>query len=231
MSDLLQFDQAFKMPVCGIDEVGRGPLAGPVVAACVIIPDGALSKAPDLLECKDSKALSAKKREVLFDVISQYCIWGLGEANPDEIDRINILQASFRAMERAAENMISRLLKKEISSFLAQQYELSALNTNGKLEDFIALVDGNKMPPHLPFARTQNVIKGDGKSLAIAAASILAKVTRDRFMQKISLEHSEYKWYSNNGYGSKAHLEAIDRYGPTPHHRMSFAPLKYIQCA
>ena len=184
------------VPVCGIDEVGRGPLAGPVVAACVFIPP----KVRDLewiAHIRDSKKLSEKKLEMLFGAITAHCVYGIAEITPNEIDRINILQASLRAMERA--------------------YQAC-----GKFDH--ALVDGNKLPK-LPCPASA-IIKGDGKSKSIAAASIIAKVTRDRIMRKLAEEFPHYGWESNVGYPSKAHRDAILIHGITPHHRRSFAPVK-----
>jgi len=212
MSDLHALDLSFNMPVCGIDEVGRGPLAGPVMAACVHIPSTEISKAPLLLEMTDSKKLTLRKREELFTLIKEYCVWGLGEACHKEIDKINILQATFEAMRRAAANM-----------------KQHAKTQNIDLDKALALIDGNKIPPRLGFANTQSIVKGDSKSLSIAAASILAKVTRDRYMAKLALEYPHYGWESNAGYGAPKHKEAIEIYGPSPYHRMSFAPLKHME--
>jgi len=181
--------------VCGLDEVGRGPLAGPVVAACVYIDDMNL---PFLLEINDSKKLSEKRREALYNQIVNHCAYGVGECSVEEIDQMNILQASLEAMRRAYEDM-------------------------GVVCDH-ALVDGNKAAP-LPCAST-TVIKGDGVSTSIAAASIVAKVTRDRIMKALDLEYPGYGWASNAGYGAKAHREAIYQIGITPHHRKTFAPVK-----
>ncbi|MEZ5813458.1 MAG: ribonuclease HII [Alphaproteobacteria bacterium] len=184
-------------PVCGLDEVGRGPLAGPVVAACVYIPQGCYTL-PFIPEIKDSKKLSHGKLEELYALITQHCAWAVAEKSPAEIDEMNILQASLEAMKDA----------------------LSALDK----EFAHALVDGNKLP-RLPCPATA-VVKGDSKSTSIAAASIVAKVTRDRMMKKLHEEHPHYGWDSNVGYPSKAHLEGIDAYGITEHHRKSFAPVK-----
>lgn len=207
MSDLLRFDQKYGTLVCGMDEVGRGPLAGPVTAACVHIPPDALNKCTALLDIKDSKTLTADKREILAAQIKDYCVWSIGEASVQEIDQINILQATFTAMRRAAK------------TFLEQA---------AYLQDSLSLIDGNKVPQGLAFKRNECIIGGDGKSLSIAAASVLAKVTRDAHMKQLAEEFPHYGWHSNAGYGAKMHLEAIEKYGPTPHHRMSFAPLKYL---
>lgn len=207
MSALRDFDKSYHKAICGIDEVGRGPLAGPVMAACVHIPETALVTAPALLEMTDSKKLSAKKRVALSQLIKQHCLWGLGEASTTEIDEINILQATFLAMCRAS---------------------VALLEKAPDLQHSLVLIDGNKVPRNLPFSQTQSIVKGDSKSLSIAAASIIAKVTRDDYMTQIAQDYPHYGWHSNSGYGAKIHLEAIEKYGATPHHRMSFAPLKYM---
>lgn len=181
--------------VCGVDEVGRGPWAGPVVTAAVILgPD-----APDGL--RDSKALSASRRDALFDAILATCQVGIGRAELDEIEQLNILNASLMAMTRAV------LALPQVPDF--------------------ALIDGNKLPPDLP-CHAQPVVKGDGKSRAIAAASIIAKVTRDREMVALAQQYPGYGWETNMGYGTKAHQEGLSRYGVTPHHRRGFAPIHKI---
>ncbi|MBC7906496.1 MAG: ribonuclease HII [Rhodospirillaceae bacterium] len=182
--------------VAGIDEVGRGPLAGPVIAAAVII-DLATLPARLVEELDDSKKLSAKKREALSVLVLESCRIGFGEASVAEIDRMNILKATFLAMNRA----------------------VAALGI--PLDH--ALVDGNQAPP-LP-CPVRCVVGGDGLSLSIAAASVIAKVRRDRMMADLALQHPGYGWETNAGYGSAAHMEALRRLGPTPHHRTSFAPI------
>ena len=182
-------------PVCGVDEVGRGPWAGPVTAAAVIFP----GEAP--LGLNDSKKLSAKRREALFDLIFEAGIVGIGEASVEEIDQMNILRASHLAMIRA----------------------MAALD----LAPAHALIDGNRLPAGLRCPATP-VVKGDGRSLSIAAASIVAKVTRDRHMANLSAEFPQYGWERNAGYGVKAHADALAKYGVTPHHRRSFAPIHKI---
>jgi len=216
---LHEFDKAYNAPVCGIDEVGRGPLAGPVTAACVFIPAKALIDAPLLLTMNDSKKISAPKRDALALLIKEHCIWGLGEACVFEIDEVNILQATLRAMERAAQDMLNKAL-------VTQHGETKAIQPFRS--NITALVDGNKLPPALPFENAETIIKGDSKSLCIAAASILAKTTRDHYMQQLAIKYPAYGWHSNAGYGAKTHIEAIEKHGATPHHRMSFAPLKYM---
>ena len=190
--------------VCGIDEAGRGPWAGPVVAGAVILDrrrlDPALTRGLD-----DSKKLSASRREALFAALKAGARAGTvdlatGIASVEEIDRLNILQATFLAMGRA----------------------LAAL---GRRPDH-ALVDGNGLP-ELPCPATA-IVKGDGRSLSIAAASIAAKVTRDAIMAALDAEHPGYGFARHAGYGTSAHRQALDRLGVTPHHRKSFAPIHNI---
>ena len=176
--------------VCGIDEAGRGPLAGPVCAAAVLLPEGLVIDG-----LNDSKKLSEKKRELLFPVIEENALaFGIGFADEKEIDEINILQATFLAMRRAVE----------------------ALDVPA---DF-ALVDGNRIQGlDIP---AETVIGGDGKVLSIAAASILAKVTRDRYMREMAQTYPEYGFEKHKGYGTKAHYAAIEQYGICPLHRRTF---------
>ena len=176
--------------ICGIDEVGRGPLAGPVVAGAVILP-----KDCDILYINDSKKLSEKKREELYDIIMEKAVaTGIGYASVDRIDEINILQATFEAMREA----ISKL---EVSPDIL-------------LNDAVTIpqVDIKQVP----------IIKGDAKSISIGAASIIAKVTRDRLMVDYDTVFPEYGFASNKGYGSAQHIEAIKKYGPCPIHRRTF---------
>lgn len=176
--------------VCGVDEAGRGPLAGPVCAAAVILPAGLVIEGVN-----DSKKLSEKKREELFPVICEKALaYGIGWADEREIDEINILQATYRAMKRAVESLP-----------LTADY---------------ALIDGNRMPP-LAIPGT-TIIKGDALSMSIAAASILAKVSRDRVMVQFSREYPQYGFEQHKGYGTAAHVQALREYGPCPLHRQSF---------
>lgn len=177
--------------------MGRGPLAGPVVAACVYIPVEK-SGLGFVDKIRDSKTLSEKMLLSLYEEITAHFIWGIAEISPSVIDEINILQASLKAMRLALEKT-------------GQDYAH-------------ALVDGNKCPD-LPCAATP-VVKGDGKSTSIAAASILAKVTRDRIMKNLHQTHPHYGWDRNVGYPTAEHLQAIDTYGLTDHHRKSFAPVR-----
>ena len=174
----------------GCDEAGRGCLAGPVYAAAVILP-----RELEIPGLNDSKKLTEKKREALFDVITARAeAYGIGWASEQEIDQVNILQATFLAMARAVEAL----------SLLA---------------DF-ALVDGNRMPPlSIP---GETIVKGDGKAACIAAASVLAKVSRDRALRKLDQRHPEYGFAQHKGYGTKAHYAAIKQYGLLPEHRRSF---------
>lgn len=176
--------------ICGIDEAGRGPLAGPVFAAAVILPEGLVIEGLD-----DSKKLAEKKREALFDVIVEKAVsYGIAFATETEIDEINILQATYLAMGRACEKLHPPA-------------------------DY-ALVDGNRMPP-LPIPG-ETIVKGDSLSQSIAAASILAKVSRDRLMLEIDKLYPEYQFAKHKGYGTKLHRELLLQYGPCPVHRRSF---------
>ena len=176
--------------ICGIDEVGRGPLAGPVVAGAVILP-----KDCDILYLNDSKQLSEKKREELYDVIMEKAVsTGLGFVSPERIDQINILQATYEAMREAIAK-------------LSPQPDLL-------LNDAVTI-------PKVAI-RQVPIIKGDAKSISIAAASIIAKVTRDRLMVQYDSVFPEYGFASNKGYGAAAHIEALRKYGPTSIHRRSF---------
>lgn len=182
--------------ICGVDEAGRGPLAGPVVASAVIFPDRA--KLPNGIH--DSKKLSKTKRELLIDGIKQNALWAIGIANSQEIDAMNILQATMLAMKRAVEGLSQ------------------APN--------IALVDGNQ-PPKLN-CKTLCVVKGDSLSLSIAAASIIAKVSRDDMMCALARKYPEYGFEKHAGYGTKMHMDALAKYGACPEHRTSFRPVSDV---
>lgn len=186
------FAHRFAGPIAGVDEVGRGPLAGPVVAAAVILDPENIP--PGLA---DSKTLTERRRETLAPVIRTCAAVGVGEASVAEIDALNILQASLLAMRRA----------------------VAALPH----APAVCLVDGNQDPGLA--CRTELVVKGDGRSLSIAAASIIAKTVRDAGLRALHEAHPEYGWASNKGYGSKAHLEALREHGATDHHRKTFAPV------
>jgi len=192
--NMWQFEDALYeqgvMTICGVDEAGRGPLAGPVCAAAVILP--AHLELPGL---DDSKKLTDKRRRELFPLIKEQAIaYGIGLASHEEIDEINILQATFLAMERA----------------------LAALNVKPNH----VLIDGNRAKDFgLPVT---TVVKGDSLSANIAAASILAKVTRDKIMEEEAFRYPQYGFEIHKGYGTKAHYEALGTYGPSPIHRMTF---------
>ncbi len=176
--------------VCGVDEAGRGPLAGPVYAAAVILPPGHIIEGVN-----DSKKLSEKKRDLLFDRIVDECLcYNIGIATEKEIDEINILQATFLAMRRAVDGL--------------------------DLKPDIALIDGNKKPG-LDIVEW-DIIKGDSKSANIAAASILAKVSRDRYMLEMAEKYPQYQFEKHKGYGTKLHYEMIEKYGISPIHRKTF---------
>lgn len=187
---------------CGIDEAGRGPLAGPVVAACVHIAPDVLSL-PFWADVNDSKKLTPRKRADLARHIRENSTYGIAEATVDEIDGLNIHQATLLAMRRAYES----------------------LPANIDIEGSV-LIDG-KFTPALPVPATA-VIGGDGLHLCIAAASILAKVTRDGIMASLHEQFPAYGWAHNAGYGTKDHLESLKTHGPSPHHRRSYAPVKAL---
>ena len=176
--------------ICGVDEAGRGPLAGPVCAAAVILPEHL-----ELPGLTDSKKLTDKKRRELFPIIQEQAIaWGIGWASEKEIDEINILQATFLAMERAMEQL--------------------------SVKPDLALIDGNREKDFgIP---VKTVVKGDSLSMNIAAASILAKVSRDDLMVKLAEEYPQYQFEVHKGYGTKAHYAALTEHGASPVHRMSF---------
>lgn len=184
------YDEGYKC-VCGIDEAGRGPLAGPVFAAAVVLPRDVVIEGVN-----DSKKISEKKREALIEKIKEIALsYSVASASVEEIEKVNILNATFIAMRRAFDGL------KEVDP------------------DF-ALVDGNRLPS-LP-VKSMAVIKGDACSESIAAASILAKVSRDRFMRQMAQEYPQYFFEKHKGYGTKLHVEMIKKYGPSPIHRLSF---------
>jgi len=187
--------------IVGIDEAGRGPWAGPVVAAAAVILD------PDGLPAgiNDSKKLSRKRREALFEPLVAALPVGVGQASVAEIDDINILAATMLAMRRAVDDLI-------------QNHDATP--------DF-ALIDGNRIPPGLP-CPARAVIKGDAISLSIAAASIVAKVTRDRIMTQLDAENPGYGWARNAGYGTAEHQAGLARLGVTAHHRTTYAPIRRL---
>ncbi|MFO1143213.1 MAG: ribonuclease HII [Amaricoccus sp.] len=183
-------------PVCGIDEVGRGPWAGPVVAAAVILDPEAIPEGLD-----DSKRLPALRRDELAARLHAAAIVGIGVASVAEIEAMNILQASFLAMRRAVAGLAQR--------------------------PALALVDGHLQPPGLP-CPCRPIVGGDGLALSIAAASIVAKVARDRMMVALAQQFPGYGWETNMGYGTKAHADGLARLGISPHHRRSWRPIHNI---
>ncbi|MBR6353524.1 MAG: ribonuclease HII [Oscillospiraceae bacterium] len=183
------YDEGFRL-LCGVDEAGRGPLAGPVCAAAVILPVGL-----ELPGLNDSKKLTEKKREELFDVITAQALsFGIAFASVEEIEELNILNATFLAMNRA----------------------IAQLDPQPEL----ALIDGNRNTGIERPSRC--VVKGDARCADIAAASVLAKVSRDRVMLDLAKQYPQYHFEQHKGYGTKLHYEALDAYGPSPVHRMSF---------
>lgn len=176
--------------VCGVDEAGRGPLAGPLCAAAVILPENTIIEGVN-----DSKKLSEKKREAFFDVIKEQALsYSIAFASVEEIEKMNILNATMLAMKRAVEGL--------------------------DVKADYAMIDGNRLP-NLDID-SEFIIKGDAKSMSIACASILAKVSRDRLLYKYAEEFPEYSFDKHKGYGTKAHVEALKKYGPCKYHRLSF---------
>lgn len=177
--------------ICGVDEAGRGPLAGPVCAAAVILPEGAVIEGLD-----DSKKLTEKKRERLYDIIKETAVaYSVAYGTLEEIETVNILEATYLAMNRAIEGLSVK-------------------------PDF-ALIDGNRVPRGIKIP-CEIIVKGDSKSMSVAAASVLAKVTRDRLMLEYDKKYPEYNFKKHKGYGTKEHTELIKQYGPCEIHRLSF---------
>ena len=183
--------------IAGVDEVGRGSLIGPVYAAAVI-----LNKSINQKLLKDSKSLSKSKREILSKYIKENAVWSIGKASVEEIEKINILQASLLAMKRAIKNL--------------------------KKKPTLVLVDGNKLP-EIKNYKLRSMIKGDEKIASISAASIIAKVTRDKMISGLGKKFKGYYWDKNYGYGTKEHLRAIKNLGITTQHRKTFSPIKKIK--
>lgn len=176
--------------VCGVDEAGRGPLAGPVCAAAVILPENTIIEGVN-----DSKKLTEKKREALFDVIKEQALaFSIAFATVEEIEELNILNATMLAMKRAVEGL--------------------------PVKADYAMIDGNRLPDLS--IDSEFIIKGDARSMSIACASILAKVSRDRLLYQYAQEYPQYHFDKHKGYGTKLHVEAIKEYGPCPYHRQSF---------
>ncbi|MDO4166717.1 MAG: ribonuclease HII [Eubacteriales bacterium] len=192
LQKMREFEEKYKkyQAICGIDEAGRGPLAGPVVAGAVILPRDC-----EILYLNDSKKLSEKKRDQLYDEIQQKAVaWAVGIVSQERIDEINILQATYEAMQQAVEQLA--------------------------VTPDLLLVDAVNIPGVVQ--KQVGIIKGDAKSVSIAAASIMAKVTRDRMMEQMDALYPEYGFASHKGYGSQSHIEAIRQYGPCPIHRRTF---------
>lgn len=190
MNELRLFDSGYNCIIAGVDEAGRGPLAGPVVAAAVIIND----YFEELEEINDSKKLTEKKREKLYDIIIEKCKVGIGTASEGEIDKINILNATFLAMRRALEQM--------------DNYDIVLVDGNHKIREYTG--------------KQEEIIKGDGRSLSIAAASIVAKVYRDNIMRELSVKYPDYKFEKHKGYGTKLHRELLHTHGVCEIHRKTF---------
>lgn len=192
----IEYDQAVRDSagirlLCGVDEAGRGPLAGPVYAAAVVFDPDHIPEGLD-----DSKKLSEKKREQLYDrIVDAAAAWCVASASVEEIEEVNILQATYRAMQRAVEGL--------------------------SVPPELVLVDGNRLPPGLT-AAARTLVKGDALSASVAAASILAKVSRDRLMAELDRTYPEYAFAKHKGYGTALHMERIRTYGPSPVHRPSF---------
>ena len=177
--------------ICGVDEAGRGPLAGPVCAAAVILPAGAVIEGLD-----DSKKLTEKKRERLYDIIKETAVaYSVAYGTLEEIETVNILEATYLAMNRAIEGL--------------------------NVKPDFALIDGNRVPRGIKIP-CETIVKGDSKSMSVAAASVLAKVTRDRLMLEYDKKYPEYNFKKHKGYGTKEHTELIKQYGPCEIHRLSF---------
>lgn len=177
--------------ICGVDEAGRGPLAGPVCAAAVILPEGAVIEGLD-----DSKKLTEKKRERLYDIIKETAVaYSVAYGTLEEIETVNILEATYLAMNRAIEGL--------------------------NVKPDFALIDGNRVPRGIKIP-CETIVKGDSKSMSVAAASVLAKVTRDRLMLEYDKKYPEYNFKKHKGYGTKEHTELIKQYGPCEIHRLSF---------
>lgn len=177
--------------ICGVDEAGRGPLAGPVCAAAVILPEGAVIEGLD-----DSKKLTEKKREKLYDIIKETAVaYSVAYGTLEEIETVNILEATYLAMNRAIEGL--------------------------NVKPDFALIDGNRVPRGIKIP-CETIVKGDSRSMSVAAASVLAKVTRDRLMLEYDKKYPKYNFKKHKGYGTKEHTELIKQYGPCEIHRLSF---------
>ena len=196
--------------VVGVDEAGRGPLCGPVVAAAVCYkkPDFVIPEelAKDFALIRDSKKLSEKQREKMYDLIQEHFFVGVGIVHADTIDRINILEATFLAMKSAVSDLER------------------SLRVSQSKQNLVLLIDGNQKIPNLSMTQ-ETVVGGDGTVKSIAAASIIAKVTRDRMILEYDKQYPQYGLAKHKGYGTKVHMDALRKYGPSPIHRMSFKPV------
>lgn len=197
--ELFNFDNSFNKAVIGTDEAGRGPAAGGVFASAVFFPKGSQKLIEDLSILNDSKQLSKKKRESLYGIIKNETVNSIICVEVEEIERINILNSSLKAMKLACEDVIKRI----------------------EQDDLVVIVDGNKLIKDFKYPQ-KYLIKGDSRSASVAAASILAKVTRDRYMDELDKKYPEYGWSRNAGYLTKEHAAAIDKYGLSEFHRPSF---------
>lgn len=202
----------FGKVIVGIDEAGRGPLCGPVVAASVVFRESeeVLSKLPEWKFIRDSKKLSEKQREKMFDFVMEHSFVGVGVMPADTIDRVNILEATFLAMKSAIASLRQQLAKSNEQKI--------------RDEDFRILVDGNQLIPNIPFEQ-HAIVNGDALMKVIAAASIIAKVTRDRMMLEYDRTYPQYGFAQHKGYGTKVHMIALRKFGPCPIHRLSFRPV------
>lgn len=225
-SCIFEFDKSFEVDfLVGTDEAGRGPAAGGVFAAAVHINNFEIAK--DLAKLNDSKKLTAKVREELYDVILNNTINSVVCVEVEDIEKYNILNCSLRAMKLSCEDVInkSKCFQEKLqghTEFISRSQEHENTNqVHNNQNNILTIVDGNKLIKNYYYPQ-QYIIKGDSKSASIAAASILAKVTRDRYMQKLHEEYPQYNWAKNAGYLTKEHTEAIKKYGVTKYHRKSF---------
>jgi ribonuclease HII len=205
-------NEILEKKVIGVDEAGRGPLCGPVVASavCFRMPESELEQLPEWKFTRDSKKLSEKQRESMFDFVMEHCFVGVGIMHADTIDRVNILEATFLAMKSAIASLRQQLTKN------GQQ--------RIKDEDLRIFVDGNQLIPNISFEQYA-IVDGDNLMKVIAAASIIAKVTRDRMMLEYDKAYPAYGFAKHKGYGTKVHMDALRKFGPCPIHRMSFRPV------